>query len=694
MSAEYKAQMRYVPATDNQSDLRILEVNETEINEQDIVDSNPVPRTTGSDTSLKNDVQSEIHADTVTQDTIKNKPTHGISSPKSDKIEYSARTCKEDTISVPTVSSPKEEQKESKYQYRPNNRKSPSAETKPTIKSTDNNEKSALTDREQKQDALSSNEKKKTAKASKRRYERSDTNMLFGKHGVPFSKPEYLSAEQNRTSDEKSNAILEESISLDSSTKLVKTPEREVGTTRSLHQESRLKRSNGYSRMNTSSPHEHLKSPTSNKLEVPRTTRSIRHSGMYEPSYRTTNLINYFNYNNEPSTPSYPTTTSYTKPVSPLANKPYTPITSHTERPFLQKQDSLKSYGSDRSVSPRLTNRRASTPTRETMPPISVQLAITDSVDHRMLLSSLSSSNLGSNRSGISRTQSYMELSKKDSRSCDNLKDLLSKEGNTSRSTSPIPNYAYSPLSISSRTIPRSPKNSISSDKECRFSVGTSPDLLHKSQSANKLYKSQSYAESFQGFDNDASSDRNQITPTSAHDMISAARRIRVPGLDIKKVQNSIKAYDEHFYVETLNTQWNQNNNSNAYSLAAIDSNYSLADRSTNSSMEDIVEHNLPQEPVSSYSAKTLDRIRGRQRIQSNKDYNALEKRDLFMSRSTSLHSLRDEVYSPATTRSSKYVPATNSPYYTLRSKNSSPPVQPYISIYRQSRTTHYKAQD
>ena len=678
--------MRYVPTTDNQSDSRIIEVNETEINEQVAANCNPVSSTKGVDTNLKNDVNSE---------TADLKSTQAITSPKVDKIEPSAKICREDTISVATV-------KESKYVYKPFSRKSPSIETneKTAIKGTCSSDNSTLTDREQKQkqdhDAhTSSNEKKKTTKACKRRYERSDTNMLFGKHGVPFNRPDYLSSEQSRTSDEKSNAILEESISLESSAKLSKTPERESTNTRSL--ESRLKRSNGYSRIGTSSPHEHLRSPTSNKLEVPRTSRSSRHSGTNEHSYRTTNLINYFNYNSEPSTPSYPTTSNYTaKPIFPLANKPHTPTTPNTERPFLQKQDSLRSYGSDRSVSPRLTNRRASTPTREIMPPISVQLAFTDSVDHRMLLTSLSSSNIG-HKSGFPRTRSYLELSKNDSRSCDNLKDLISKEnigGTTSRSTSPI-THAYSPLSISSRTIPRSQKSSFSSDKDFKLSVGTSPELLHKSHSANKLYKSLSYVESLPELDNDSSSERNQIIPSTAHAMISAARRIRVPGLDIEKVQNSIRAYDEHFHVETSNYQPNHNNNSNrGLPLTSIDSKYSHGNRSINSSMENIVEHSLPNEYISPYSAKTLDRFNCRKRIMSNKDYNPIQKRDLLMSRSTSLHSLPDEMNSPATTRSSKYAPAVNSPYYTRRSKDSSPPVQPYISIYRQTRSTYHKTQD
>ena len=708
--------MRYISATpDNQAESRILEVNETEINEQVTAGCNPVSCIKRVDTNLKNDVRSETAADALTQETKRNKPTQVVPSPKVDKIESSAKTDREDAISLATVTSPKEEQKESKYQYRPYSRKSPFIENneKPTLKGIDSNDKSTLSvheqaDREQKQDhdaLTTSNERKKITKASKRRYERSDTNMLFGKHGVPFSKPDYLSrgndVEQSRTSDERSNSILEESITLESSTKTIKTPERETANTRSLLQESRLKRCNGYNRFNTSSPHEHLKSPTSNKLEVPRTSRSTRHSGTYEPSYRTTNLINYFNYNTEPSTPS---TTTYTtsKPISPLANKPYTPTSPHTERPFLQKQDSLKSYGSDRSISPRLSNRRSSTPTREAMPPISVQLAITDSVDHRTLLNSQSSSNIGQNRSGISRTQSYMELSKNDSRSYDNLKDLVRENagGNTSRSTSPVPTHTYSPLSISSQTIPRSKKSSTSSDKEPRISAGTNPEMLQKPFSGNKLYKSLSYAESFPDLDKDSSSQRNQITPDTAYDLISATRRIRFPGLDIEKVQNSIRAYGEHFHEETGNCQYNHNNNSNqlytstADPLTSIDSSYSRSNRSVNSSMENIAEQHAPYESVSAYPSKTLDRIRGRKRILSNKDYNPMEKRDLFMSRSTSLHSLHDGVYSPATTKSSKYVPAVNSPYYTRRSKESSPPVLPYISIYRQNRTTHHKAQD
>ncbi|KAI6649438.1 Death-associated protein kinase related-like [Oopsacas minuta] len=736
MSADYKPPMRSLPATPEfPSEHNILEEKEPDITDLVKTQSDSMSEIIKQvDTSYKAEPKYETKIDDTKREFVENKGIESIVSQKIDKIVD--MTDKKEKSSFTHVSSPKEERRESRYTHRLYSRKSP-VESSEKSTQGDISEKqtdTATIDKDQRQQNDNTDGKRRNTKGMRRKTERSDTNIFFGVPGIPFKRSDYVAegsptheVEQKNTSYDKQNHIPDESTSLESSSKAEKTPEKDVlSTTRNLAQESKIKRRTEYSRNTTGSP-------TSNKLEVPRTSKSTKHTNNSEQNYRTSNLIKYFNYkynngNNsldesdtagvttsEPSTPVYKSNSPRTSKTLTL-NESYTNSGSYSER-MLHKQDPLQNYDTIRSPSPRLS-RRSSTPNGEIKPFLGAHLASLESG----YLSNMNSPTTG--RSGLSRTQSYMELAKNESKSSDNIKSLLDKEnsgGNKSRPTSPLPNHIYSPLSISSstrkesyeniyaRTMPRMKKNSSSSSEKERATVHDNPELFQsptscQSISESPVHETIAYTDSYPNYKD---TEIMEITADAAHDLISASRRLRFYELDLQKVQTSIRAYDEHFKVDVRNTQFNNNNNSNRnyvnrqYSIPtsyipmnSLENRYSrtsLSTRSINSSMEDIME----QSTTINYPAITLsDRFNIRKRVQSIDDEKPLIKRDSFMTRSTSLHSLRDEPYSPIT-KSSRYITPVNSPYQPRRtSKESIQSVQPYISVYKQNRSSHYKAKE
>ena len=737
--SDYKAQLRSFPATPEfQTDTIILEEKESEIIEgKSVYDT--LKRV---DNEYKEEIKDDTKSFNAKQDSPEKKEVE-LSNHKVDKtVDLSD---KREKSSFTPVTSPKEERKESRYRSRLYTRKSlvESTEKPPTKEITEKQTTAVASEVDQKQqcDGSVSDGKRRNTKGARRKNERSDTNIFFGTPGVPFKRSDYIaegSQSNEVTMDEKKESISEEPSVVESTQKATKTPEKKelLSSTRSIVTDSGIKKRSDYSRTSASSPHEHLRSPTTNKLDIPRSAKTSKIS-TNDQNYRASNLIKFYNYNSgngvevadtvgtssgEPSTSSYiPKTTSPRVPRSYLHLNDVTFTTSHhSDKVLSHKQDSIQSHDSFRSPSPRL-GRRSNTPNREVMPALGTPLSMIGSGEYK---SSGYQSNLSSpshTRMGLSRTQSHMELSKNDSKSSDNIKDLLDKEtagGNRSRPTSPISNQIYSPLCVTSyskpssrrqsfenlyaRTMPRFKKNSFEKERQ---NVHDSSDVY---QSPNLSYSiSEDVSIGGSKHINHNCLEMMRITRESAFDMISASRRLRFFELDLRKVQTSIRAYDEHFQVVPKISQYNLNNNSNRtyvnrqYSiptsyvpLANLDTNYkrsSFANKSANSSMEDIMENISPSSTSGKFTLYTgRDRFNLRKRVQSSEDEKFIDNNS--MTRSTSLHSLSNEPQSPII-KNSRYTPTIHSSSYLRKSsKESVSTVQPYISIYKQDRTTHYKA--
>ena len=731
--SDYKAQVRSFPATPEfQADTIILEEKESEISDVKPV-SDSLKRV---DSKYKEEIKDDTKSFNAKQDSAENKEVE-LSSQRVEKtVDLSD---KREKSSFAPVTSPKEERKESRYPSRLYSRKSPVESTEKHKEITDKQTTVVASEVDQKQqsDGSVSDGKRRNTKGARRKNERSDTNIFFGVPGVPFKRSDYPaegSQPSETTMDEKQESISEEPVTFESTHKATKTPEKKeiLTSTRSIIADSGIKKRNDYSRTSAGSPHEHLRSPTTNKLDIPRLAKTSKVS-TNDQNYRATNLIKFFNYkyNNSNSvevadtvatTSSEPSTSSYTpKATSPRVPRSHlhlsdatSTISHYSDRVQIYKQDSIQSHESLRSPSPR-QGRRSSTPNREIMPALGTPLSMIGSGEYK---SSGYQSNLSSpsqTRMGLSRTQSHMELSKKDSKSSDNIKELLDKEttgGSNSRPTSPISNQIYSPLCVTSysnsgsrrqsyenlytRTMPRIKKNSF--EKE-RPTIHDSPDVYQSPTLSYSISESVSLSDSKKT--NHNCLEMMRITRESAFSLISASRRLRFFEIDLRKVQTSIRAYDEHFQEDTKIPQYNLNNNSNRsyvnrqYSIPTsyvplinLDSSYkrsSFANRSANSSMEDILENTSPSK-FTLYAGREQFNLRNR--VQSSEYEKFIDRNS--MTRSTSLHSLSNEPISPII-KSSKYTPTISS-YLRKSSKESVSTVQPYISMYKQDRSTHYKA--
>eukprot|EP00800_Vazella_pourtalesii_P020225 TRINITY_DN7079_c0_g1_i1.p1 TRINITY_DN7079_c0_g1~~TRINITY_DN7079_c0_g1_i1.p1 ORF type:complete len:764 (+),score=155.12 TRINITY_DN7079_c0_g1_i1:274-2565(+) len=746
--SDYKAQLRSFPATpEYQADTIILEEKEPEISE-----GKPVSDSLDQvDNKHKEETKYDTKSFNAKQDSAENKEVE-LSSQKLDKtVDLSD---KREKSSFAPVTSPKEERRESKYQSRLYSKRSvESTEKLPPKEMTEKQTTSVTSEADQKQqsDGSVSDGKRRNTKGMRRKNERSDTNIFFGTPGIPFKRSDYLaegSQSNENTVDEKEEPVVEEPTVFETPRKTAKTPDKKetLSSTRSLITDSGIKKRSDYSRTSAGSPHEHLRSPTTNKLDIPRSAK-ISKTSANDQNYRASNLIKFFNYkyNNgnsmevadtvgttstETSISCYtPKTTSPRAPRSHLHLTDTTSTISHySDRVLFHKQDSIQSHDSFRSPSPR-QGRRSSTPNREVMPALGTPLSMIGSGEFRSSGYQSNLSSLPQTRNGLSRTRSHMELSKNDSKSSDNIKDLLDTEttgGDKSRTTSPTSNQIYSPLCVTSysnscsrresfdnlytRTMPRIKKNSF--EKE-RPTVCNNPDfyqcpILSSSTSENVTLSDSKMGDSYKSINHNCL-EMVRITRESAFDLISASRRLRFFELDLRKVQTSIRAYDEHFQVDKRVPQYNHNNNSNRtyvnrqYSIPTTyipltnrDSSYkraSFANRSANSSMEDIMENISPSSTsgkLTLYTYSGKDRFNLRKRVQSTEDEKFIDKNS--MTRSTSLHSLRDEPQSPII-KSSRYTPTIHSSSYLRKSsKESLSSVPPYISVYKQDRTTHYKA--